>query len=428
MPMMESLESPRDQEWGEVDSEFADIQSEFDFEVALEPGINPYKEVDDYIFNTSRKDAIDESYELLDVLGSGAFGVVRACIHRETGIKRAVKIINKQAKIDVSKLRVEVTVLLSVNHPHIVNLEAVYETKTHIYVVMEYAGGGELFDRIVEKGPYTERDAADAIQQLLAALVYLHTSKIVHRDIKPENILYSDMTPEAVVKLADFGMAEVLSDKALLHEMCGTPGYVAPEVLMGLAYDTAVDMWSLGVVAYVILSGCEPFRDKDEFKTYRRITHCEFHFPEEVWGSISDEARNFICRLLVKDPSERLTAGQALRHPWIRGVRPSLVYMNQSLENLRRLNARRKMKRAILTVTAAARLSHRSSAARVNSHGALAEVLKTGSGGYETPSHITAKARSIDVVSLAQRSMSHPEMPAVPVNTEQHNDIRVSMP
>ncbi|XP_071520353.1 calcium/calmodulin-dependent protein kinase type 1 isoform X1 [Panulirus ornatus] len=183
---------------------------------------------------------------------------------------------------------------------------------------MELVTGGELFDRIVEKGSYTEKDAADLIRQVLEAVDYMHDQGVVHRDLKPENLLYFSQDEDSKIMISDFGLSK-MEDSGIMATACGTPGYVAPEVLAQKPYGKAVDVWSIGVIAYILLCGYPPFYDENDANLFAQILKGEFEFDSPYWDEISDSAKDFIRQLMCVDVEKRYTCKQSLRHPWICG-------------------------------------------------------------------------------------------------------------
>ncbi|XP_064559095.1 calcium/calmodulin-dependent protein kinase type 1D isoform X3 [Zonotrichia leucophrys gambelii] len=184
---------------------------------------------------------------------------------------------------------------------------------------MQLVSGGELFDRIVEKGFYTEKDASTLIRQVLDAVYYLHRMGIVHRDLKPENLLYYSQDEESKIMISDFGLSKMEGKGDVMSTACGTPGYVAPEVLAQKPYSKAVDCWSIGVIAYILLCGYPPFYDENDSKLFEQILKAEYEFDSPYWDDISESAKDFIRNLMEKDPNKRYTCEQAARHPWIAG-------------------------------------------------------------------------------------------------------------
>eukprot|EP01092_Planopodium_desertum_P003606 TRINITY_DN16666_c0_g1_i4.p1 TRINITY_DN16666_c0_g1~~TRINITY_DN16666_c0_g1_i4.p1 ORF type:complete len:278 (-),score=68.07 TRINITY_DN16666_c0_g1_i4:70-813(-) len=207
-----------------------------------------------------------------------------------------------------------------VNHRNIIKLKAVFEDPKKVYLVMELVTGGELFDRIVEKGSYSERDAAVLVAKIVDAIANLHEQKIAHRDLKPENLLLKSKKSDTSVKIADFGLSRMIDEKAMMQTACGTPGYVAPEVLKATGYGEEVDMWSIGVIAYILLCGFPPFYGDTIPEIFEQIMAADFEYPDDYWKGISKSAKDFINKLLVVDPKKRLTARDALSHPWLAGI------------------------------------------------------------------------------------------------------------
>ncbi|XP_053870834.1 calcium/calmodulin-dependent protein kinase type 1B [Malaclemys terrapin pileata] len=183
---------------------------------------------------------------------------------------------------------------------------------------MQLVTGGELFDRIVARGHYTERDASRLVRQVLGAVSYLHQLGVVHRDLKPENLLYASPLEDAKIMITDFGLSKLESD-GVMATACGTPGYVAPELLEQKPYGKAVDSWALGVISYILLCGYPPFYDDNDSELFAQILKGEFEFDSPYWDDISDSAKDFIRQLLQRDPETRYTCEQALQHPWISG-------------------------------------------------------------------------------------------------------------
>merc|ERR1711974_584390 len=266
-------------------------------------------------------ETIEDVYEIGKELGSGAFSVVKSCTHKATGEAYAVKIIRKEnVKQDLHRLAIEMQVLESVKHPNIIELKEVFETPTMLYIVTEVVTGGELFDRIVNKGSYTEKDAAGLVVKFLEALDYLHDKGIVHRDLKPENLLLKSNDNDTDIKLADFGLSKIVGQEMLMQTACGTPGYVAPEILQAKGYGKEVDLWSVGVITYILMCGFPPFYNDNVPLLFESIMKAEFDYPAEYWDHISDDAIDFIDALLVAEPSQRLTANQALEHTWLKSA------------------------------------------------------------------------------------------------------------
>ncbi|NWX42989.1 KCC1G kinase, partial [Steatornis caripensis] len=261
---------------------------------------------------------IRKTFIFMEALGSGAFSEVFLVKQRSTGKLFALKCIKKSPLTRDSSLENEIAVLRKIKHENIVTLEDIYESTTHFYLVMQLVSGGELFDRILERGVYTEKDASVVIHQVLTAVKYLHENGIVHRDLKPENLLY--LTPEenSKIMITDFGLSK-MEQNGIMSTACGTPGYVAPEVLTQKPYSKAVDCWSIGVITYILLCGYPPFYEETESKLFEKIKEGYYEFESPFWDDISESAKDFIRHLLEKNPNKRFTCEEALRHPWING-------------------------------------------------------------------------------------------------------------
>merc|ERR1712151_839120 len=210
-------------------------------------------------------------------------------------------------------------ILHSINHPNIIKLYAVYREPRFYYLVTEYCIGGELFERIVKKTKYTEQETIQICRIMLEAMSYIHEHFIVHRDIKPENLLLYKKDNDIQIKISYFGFAKrISSSKTYLTTRCGSPNYVAPEIISRIPYRTPVDMWSIGVVIYILLCGYLPFADNNHITLYRKIKQVRYTFHNNHWNKVSNDAKDFITLLLVRDPEQRLTARHALSHWWLR--------------------------------------------------------------------------------------------------------------
>ncbi|KAJ3199539.1 hypothetical protein HK099_003118, partial [Clydaea vesicula] len=214
-------------------------------------------------------------------------------------------------------LRNEIEVLKRINHKNIIGLKDFFETESRLYLVCDLAEGGELFEALIDKGFFNEKVAAQLVKQLLEAILYLHSKDIVHRDLKPENLLFDSKSEDANLMITDFGLSKYIEENDILKTACGTPGYVAPEVLMKTGYGKPVDMWSMGVITYVMLCGYMPFYGNDAAEIFKKIIKNEKEFEKEDWSEISSSARDFVEKLLVTDPKERMTCAEALNHPWL---------------------------------------------------------------------------------------------------------------
>ncbi|XP_061490796.1 calcium/calmodulin-dependent protein kinase type II subunit gamma isoform X8 [Rhineura floridana] len=295
-----------------------------------------------------------DEYQLYEELGKGAFSVVRRCVKKPTSQEYAAKIINtkKLSARDHQKLEREARICRLLKHPNIVRLhESISEEGFH-YLVFDLVTGGELFEDIVAREYYSEADASHCIHQILESVNHIHQHDIVHRDLKPENLLLASKCKGAAVKLADFGLAiEVQGEQQAWFGFAGTPGYLSPEVLRKDPYGKPVDIWACGVILYILLVGYPPFWDEDQHKLYQQIKAGAYDFPSPEWDTVTPEAKNLINQMLTINPAKRITADQALKHPWVcqRSTVASMMHRQETVECLRKFNARRKLKGAILT-------------------------------------------------------------------------------
>lgn len=305
----------------------------------------------------SKVEAFEKKYKLGVRLGAGQFAeVFEGELIADPTKKYAVKIIPKaklQSKEDIEGLDMEIRILKEIDFHGIIKLYDVYETPKEWYLVTELARGGELFDRIVEKtknGAYSEKEAALIVMQIAESLKYCHDKNIVHRDLKPENLLLDGPTEDAQVKLADFGFAAYCEKP--LADGCGTLVYVAPEVLRGDPYQTSPDMWSLGVITYILLCGYPPFFHTSQEELSKKIVRGRYKFRPEDWDKISDEAKDFVRGLLKRHPENRMNSDDVLNHPWIKNY---ALLSNTGLDinaNLRKFQAEMLLKRALLALKA----------------------------------------------------------------------------
>ncbi|XP_068166835.1 calcium/calmodulin-dependent protein kinase (CaM kinase) II beta 1 isoform X18 [Antennarius striatus] len=295
-----------------------------------------------------------DEYQLYEELGKGAFSVVRRCVKLCTGQEHAAKIINtkKLSARDHQKLEREARICRLLKHPNIVRLHDSISEEGFHYLLFDLVTGGELFEDIVAREYYSEADASHCIHQILESVHHIHQHDIVHRDLKPENLLLASKCKNAAVKLADFGLAiEVQGDQQAWFGFAGTPGYLSPEVLRKEAYGKPVDIWACGVILYILLVGYPPFWDEDQHKLYQQIKAGAYDFPSPEWDTVTPEAKNLINQMLTINPAKRITAQEALKHPWVcqRSTVASMMHRQETVECLKKFNARRKLKGAILT-------------------------------------------------------------------------------
>ena len=255
------------------------------------------------------------------VLGEGASAIVRKGIKRDSGETYAIKIIDKSqmGENELESLYNELKIMSIIDHPNIVRVYEYYECHGVVFIVMELMSGGELFDKIVEYEHYTEKQAAETFTPIVDAVRYCHKLGIVHRDLKPENLLYSSNEENAMIKVSDFGFAKFLIPKSQeqLFTACGTPSYVAPEIIESKGYDAKVDCWSLGVILYVMLCGFPPFYADDNNTLFNMIKKADFEFHSPYWDNVSENAKDLIKKLLIVEPEKRLSTEEILKHPWL---------------------------------------------------------------------------------------------------------------
>uniref|UniRef100_A0A7S2LQ71 non-specific serine/threonine protein kinase n=1 Tax=Leptocylindrus danicus TaxID=163516 RepID=A0A7S2LQ71_9STRA len=318
-------------------------------------------------FNDSKSgDKFHTYYKLGPVIGAGAFSTVREGLYKPSNSRNAnyaIKIVSKTklTKEDTDALFDEVEILKAMKHPNIIRLYDFFEEHNLYYLVMEKMSGGELFDRIVTRSYYNEKDARDLCKILLEAMVHIHESQIAHRDLKPENLLLVSGDDDSIVKIADFGFAKRCPAGKKLKTQCGTPGYVAPEILMGVPYGTKADMWSIGVILYILLGGYPPFIENNQRDLFRKIKAGEYEFHKDYWDGVSKEAKVLISSLLTVDPRRRLSARDALKNSWISQGDDTLAIkdLGVNLVEFRKFNAKRKLRAAVRAITISNRFERR---------------------------------------------------------------------
>jgi len=261
---------------------------------------------------------INEYYKITNkVLGQGYFAVVKVGKDLKTNEEVAIKFVKKSLVEREETLANEIDILASVDHPNVVGLRAIFDTEEILFIVMDLMKGGELYEEIVKRKSFSEKDASSIMQQLFSALEYLHSKGIVHRDLKLENLLLvKENDPNLTLKLADFGLSKLYQGKAL-QTACGTPFYVAPDILLGDGYGPPVDMWASGILLYVLLSGRLPFAADSDADLFKLIMVGDLVWKSPQFDTVSAEAKDLIGKLIVVDPEQRWTAKQALEHPWI---------------------------------------------------------------------------------------------------------------
>ncbi|CAG9325473.1 unnamed protein product [Blepharisma stoltei] len=292
-------------------------------------------------------------YKLGRSLGSGAFGEVRFCTHKKTNARRAVKIFKKDIftnEIDKEKLVKEIEILRILDHPSIVRAYEFFEDPADFYIVMEHCRGGELFEEIMKKKQFKEEETAIIMKQIFSCLAYIHSKHIIHRDLKPENILLDDHSDFLNIKLIDFGTATKFNPGSKVKGALGTAYYIAPEVLAG-SYSEKCDMWSAGVIAFVLLAGYPPFEGANDEEIIQKVKVGNYSFKGSTWNKVTEFAKDLIRHLLVPE-KDRLSAIEALNHPWIRDVNINNVdngKLQSTLQHLTNYNSTNKLRDAVNT-------------------------------------------------------------------------------
>ncbi|XP_067393731.1 calcium/calmodulin-dependent protein kinase type II subunit gamma isoform X18 [Emydura macquarii macquarii] len=361
-----------------------------------------------------------DDYQLYEELGKGAFSVVRRCVKKSASQEYAAKIINtkKLSARDHQKLEREARICRLLKHPNIVRLHDSISEEGFHYLVFDLVTGGELFEDIVAREYYSEADASHCIHQILESVNHIHQHDIVHRDLKPENLLLASKCKSAAVKLADFGLAiEVQGEQQAWFGFAGTPGYLSPEVLRKDPYGKPVDIWACGVILYILLVGYPPFWDEDQHKLYQQIKAGAYDFPSPEWDTVTPEAKNLINQMLTINPAKRITADQALKHPWVcqRSTVASMMHRQETVECLRKFNARRKLKGAILTTML---VSRNFSVGRQSSAPASAAMSAVGLAEQAAKSLLNKKS---DGVKEPQTTVVHNATDGIKGSTESCN-------
>lgn len=267
-----------------------------------------------------KHDNVENYYDIGDEIGQGQYAVVHRGTHNETGQVVAIKIIDK-GDTGMTVTDKEVAVMLRIDDPNCVKLYEVYETETEVQMVLELLEGADLFDRIINKQKYSEAEAKILMKRVCLGVEHLHSKNIMHRDLKPENILLATMDDDVACKVGDFGLSRLFPEGGPREQktgtLCGTPGYVAPEVLNRVPYSYGVDIWSLGVIAYITLCGFPPFPLDMQAESVKKVKTADFSFPSPYWDDNSEECKDFIKKMICVDPDKRATLAEVLAHPWL---------------------------------------------------------------------------------------------------------------
>ncbi|XP_008798697.1 calcium-dependent protein kinase 10-like [Phoenix dactylifera] len=300
---------------------------------------------------------LKDIYRIIRKLGQGQFGTTYLCVEKATGKEYACKCILKRkltTEDDVEDVRREIQIMHHLSgHPNVISIKGAYEDAVAVHVVMELCAGGELFDRIIQKGHYTERKAAELARVIVGVVEVCHSLGVMHRDLKPENFLFVNQTEEAPLTTIDFGLSIFFQPGEIFTDVVGSPYYVAPEVLK-MQYGPEADVWSAGVIIYILLSGVPPFWAETEQDIFEEVLHGKLDFQSHPWPSISASAKDLVRRMLVRDPKKRLTAHDVLCHPWVQvdGVALDKPLDSAVLSRLKQFSAMNKLKKMALRVIA----------------------------------------------------------------------------
>jgi calcium-dependent protein kinase len=286
-----------------------------------------------------------EKYDIVSTLGSGSYGKVYKVNIKNTQIFRAMKVIKKRYiynSLEEEKIKKEIDILKSLDHPNIIRVFEFYNTMKKLYIISELCNGGELFDQIIKFKNFDEKKASIIMNQLFSAINFCHTNKILHRDLKPENILMESFIDEKNkktlnIKVIDFGTAEIFKNKTMLSKLIGTPFYIAPDVLKN-EYNEKCDIWSCGIIMYIMLCGSPPFYGKNETEIFNKIKLGNYSFTQNIWNEISNNAKDLIKSLLQIDHDNRPSAEKALKHPWFKQFPEELI--NENVNSISVINDR----------------------------------------------------------------------------------------
>uniref|UniRef100_A0A3B0N531 non-specific serine/threonine protein kinase n=1 Tax=Theileria annulata TaxID=5874 RepID=A0A3B0N531_THEAN len=306
------------------------------------------------MFVRRSKASFKDNYKAVKLLGKGSFGEVLLCIHRVTGIRYAIKVICKSSmkkKGDHEALLREVEVLKSLDHPNIMKIFEFFEDEKYYYFVTELYTGGELFDEIVSRKRLNEYDAARITKQILSGITYMHKHKIVHRDLKPENLILESKSINSNIRIIDFGLSTYYSEDQKLTDKIGTAYYIAPEVLKGV-YDEKCDVWSIGVILYILLSGYPPFNGQNESEIIKKVQQGKYSFEMSHWQKVAESAKDLIKKMLIYNSEKRISAAEALEHHWItfmtREKNIDLPCLEFTIDNMRSFHYKQKFIQAAM--------------------------------------------------------------------------------
>ncbi|CAD8067892.1 unnamed protein product [Paramecium primaurelia] len=305
------------------------------------------------LFIPMKRQDIYSVYSLGKALGEGAYGQVSTVTNKRTGMIRAMKAIRKDSLFEEEeqKLFQEMNILKDLDHPNIVKLCELFQDEKYYYLVTEYLQGGELFDRIQKAKTFSEKDAAHIMRQILSGVAYCHTKQIVHRDLKPENIVFTSKDEDAQLKIIDFGTSRRFESNKKMTKRLGTPYYIAPEVLLK-QYNEKCDVWSCGVILFILLAGYPPFYGKKEVDIYQKIVKAHVSFHTAEWSRVSEPAKQLILKMLCKNVDQRISAQDALNDAWMIQHNQTNLVDQQFLKNISQFSAKSKLKQSLLTFMA----------------------------------------------------------------------------
>lgn len=354
----------------------------------------------------------EEFYTMMDELGRGKFGIVKKCVDKKSGVEYAAKFIACRSKAARDDVHHEIEVMNELNHKQLLRLQAAFDLGKEMVLVMELITGGELFEKLIEEDYISEGIATLYMKQLLDGLAYMHSKNILHLDLKPENMML--VRPGSKhIKIIDYGIARKYDPNSTLQVMQGTPEFAAPEVVAYESITPATDVWAVGVITYVVLSGLSPFLGEDDGETMSNISKMAWEFDDPVFDEVTNEAKDFISRILIKDNRKRMTIGDCRKHPWMR------VKSKKKLETqrLKAFTARRKWKKALTAVRSANFLSRmlskngsKSSSGNEGGKGAFLAKIKQQIAAENTDSAVEKNAEKKDEVSKKKTEIEEPKM------------------
>ncbi len=301
---------------------------------------------------------LEDKYDILEEIGIGGYSRVLKIENIETGKLYACKELQKNELADIDSFNREIDILIKLDHPNIIKLYEVYENEDFIYIVMELCNGGELFDRIIKRtemgNPFTEKEAATIFKQLMSAVSYCHSNKIVHRDLKPENLLLLNSDDDTHIKIIDFGTSLIFKKKnTSMFDRVGTAYYISPEVIDGY-YDEKCDVWSCGIILYILLCGYPPFNGRDDEEIFLNIRRLNYSFPSPEWNNISNDAKDLL-KSIICDQFMRLNDEQVLNHIWLKNLAPNAKEGEKiqiNINSFKNYSSSNKLKKAVLTFIA----------------------------------------------------------------------------